>query len=115
MAEDRTKTMRRTGYALLALATIALTVPMMIGAFGGASRGEIYDPYSGKRYEDPEKTCMEDAERLVKSAGEVRSPSWEDPYRSWKARCAETHPGVHQLLEHTRAKLKVPVPARPKK
>lgn len=107
----RIKKLRRVGFAILGLATAALTGPMMYGAFTGLAAGEVWDPYTGKllsSQKEASEDCMARARMLLQEAGRLDTikPSWEEPLRTWTVRCdAKEYPETYRLLMDARRDL----------
>lgn len=105
------KRIRRIGFAILALATAALTGPMMWGAFTGLAAGEVWDPYTGEllsQQKEASEDCLARARMLLMEAGTLDTikPSWEEPLRTWTVRCdAKEFPETYRLLMDTRRQL----------
>ena len=107
----RAKILRRSGYAFFGILTAYLTVPMLIGAFGGVASGQIWDPYSNERLSDQASAarwCYDESGRLLQEAGRLDTINrkWDEPAKQWTAKCREDHPDLHQVLTQTRADLR---------
>ncbi len=107
----RIKRLRRVGFAILGLATAALTGPMLYGAFTGLAADRVWDPYTGEllsSQKEASEDCMAMARQLLMEAGRLKTikPSWEEPLRTWTVRCdAEEFPETYRLLMDTRRDL----------
>jgi hypothetical protein len=102
---------RRTGFAFAFVAMLGISVPMMIGAFGGVQRGEVYDPYTGELLQKEAKStdpCLSDAEELIVQSGQLDGldPVWDDRATDWFRRCRAGHEDVYLMLNDTRRKLR---------
>lgn len=106
----RARVQRRTGYAIIGAVTLYLIIPMLIGAFGGASRGELWDPYTGQRWRQRSETdvaCYDEARRLIAAAPDLDklTRKWDEPAREWQTKCREEHPDLYKIIVDTRAEL----------
>lgn len=106
----RARKLRRTGYAIIGIATLYLIIPMLVGAISGAANGHLWDPYTGQHFSEQaggEEVCYVDARRLLQEAGELSklTRSWDEPVREWQAKCRKNHPDLYQLLMDTRTDL----------
>ena len=106
----RARTQRRLGFAGIGIITLYLITPMLIGAFGGASRGELWDPYTGQRWQPQAETdaaCYDEARRLIAEAAtlEKLTRTWDQPVREWQAKCRKGHPDLYKLVTDTRGEL----------
>lgn len=101
---------RRAGYAFFGIITLYLIIPMLVGAFGGASAGKIYDPYTGEPLSEKESVarwCFDEASRLIQEAGRLDrlARTWDEPARQWTAKCRAEHAELHQVMVETRSQL----------
>lgn len=105
--KQRTKLIRRGGFAFFAVVTLVVCVPMLIGVIKGIASQRIWDPYTDQMLSDSksdESECRSRAERLIRQAGTmtVREPAWEEQVRVWTVRCRKEHPEAYQMLTSTR-------------
>lgn len=106
----RARTQRRLGFAGIGIVTLYLIVPMLIGAFCGASRGELWDPYTGQRWEPEAETdaaCYDEARRLIAEAATLDklTRKWDAPVREWQTKCRGKHHDLYKLVTDTRNEL----------
>lgn len=106
----KARKLRRAGGIFLGICALYLCVPMLIGAYGGAWRGDIWDPYTGEpvpRHSEQTVHCFEDARRLIGEAHGAKKlqRSWDKQVGAWRVKCRKDHPELAQLLGETRAGL----------
>lgn len=103
----RARTIRRVGYAVLGLACAYLAIPMLVSALIGLSDGDIWDPYTGERY-DAAPDCYKQARDLLERSEELDEleSTWNEPAREWAAKCRDEHPDLNRLINDRREELK---------
>lgn len=110
-ARRSAKIKRRTGFAIAFVAMLYISVPMLIGAFGGVANGEIWDPFTGEPLAKgavSTNECLKSAEELISRSATLErvDPAWDDRVTAWTVRCRKDHPDVFQMLHDTRRKLR---------